>query len=213
MARRSHQVMRRPVTFRALLMRLIKRARQWIGLDRTLPWFKRYQVGRGTYGTPHVLEWGDGTTLQVGSFCSIATGVTIILGGDHRTDWITTYPFPVVRPSAEAIPGHPRTKGNVIIGHDVWLGTNVTILSGVRIGNGAVVGACSVVTRDVDPYAIVAGNPAKLIRKRFSDREIAVIERLAWWNWPDDKLDEAMPLLLSGNVYGLDDWSAKKSTL
>jgi acetyltransferase-like isoleucine patch superfamily enzyme len=160
-------------------------------------------VGRGTYGEPRILHWGEPATLKVGSFCSFAGGVTIFLGGNHRTDWITTYPFSVFRESAKAISGHPTTKGDVIIGHDVWIGADATILSGIRIGNGAVVGACSVVTRDVPAYGIVAGNPAKLIRLRFTDSEIASLEELAWWSWTDSMLDAAMPCLLSGDVSAL----------
>jgi acetyltransferase-like isoleucine patch superfamily enzyme len=164
------------------------------------PWTERYTVGRGTYGEPEVRHWGEPATLKVGSFCSIAVDVTIFLGGNHRIDWITTYPFPVMRESAKNIPGHPATKGDVIIGNDVWIAAGATILSGVRIGNGAVIGACSVVTKDVPPYGIVAGNPAKLVRFRFSEEEIATLEKIAWWDWPDAKIDTAMPLLLAGDV-------------
>jgi acetyltransferase-like isoleucine patch superfamily enzyme len=160
-------------------------------------------VGRGTYGNPQIMEFGDATTLKVGSFCSIAQNVRIFLGGEHRTDWITTYPFPHMRASAHHIPGHPTSKGDVIIGHDVWIGYGATILAGVTIGNGAVIGACAVVTKDVPPYAIVAGNPAKLIRFRFTESEIAALQQLAWWNWDDAQIDRAMPFLLAGNVAAL----------
>jgi len=141
--------------------------------------------------------------LRIGSFCSLARKVTIFLGGDHRIDWVTTYPFMHFRESARHVEGHPRTKGDVVIGNDVWIGYGATILSGVRIGNGAVVGACSVVTRDVPAYGIVAGNPAKLLRHRFSEETIRLLEQLAWWDWPDADLDRAMPLLLSGDVVSL----------
>ncbi len=167
------------------------------------PWTERYAVGRGTYGDPEVLHWGEPSTLHVGAYCSIAAGVKIFLGGNHRTDWITTYPFSVFRESAKAILGHPATNGNVIIGHDVWIAAGATILSGVRIGNGAVIGACALVTRDVPAYGIVAGNPAKLIRLRFTEDEIATLEELAWWDWNDSKLDAAMPHLLAGSVSAL----------
>jgi len=170
---------------------------------RSKSWTERFSVGRGTYGKPEILHWGEPATLKVGSFCSIARGVRIFLGGNHRIDWITTYPFPVFRESARAIAGHPATKGDVIIGHDVWIGADATILSGIRIGNGAVIGACSVVTKNVPSYGIVAGNPAKLIRLRFTKEEIACLEELAWWNWTDSKLDAAMPYLLAGDVSAL----------
>jgi acetyltransferase-like isoleucine patch superfamily enzyme len=171
----------------------------------SLPWTERFAVGRGTYadGEPTILHWGEAATLKVGAFCSIATGVTIFLGGNHRCDWITTYPFPVLRESAKAITGHPATKGDVIIGHDVWIGANATIMSGVRINNGAVIGACAVVTKDVPAYVIVAGNPAKVIRSRFTETEVETLQRLAWWDWPDSQIDEAMQFLLNGDVSAL----------
>ena len=168
------------------------------------PWTERYSVGRGTYGEPEVRHWGEPATLKVGAFCSIGSYVTVFLGGDHRVDWITTYPFSIFRESAKSIPGRPTTtKGDVIIGNDVWIGASATILSGVNIGNGAVIGACSVVTKDVPPYGIAAGNPAKVVRLRFSEEEIAKLEKMAWWNWPDTKIDAAMPLLLAGDVAAL----------
>lgn len=168
-----------------------------------VPWTERFSVGRGTYGDPQILHWGESATLKVGAFCSIAKNVTIFLGGNHRTDWITTYPFSVFRDSAKAIGGHPATRGDVIIGSDVWIGANATILSGVHIGDGAVIGASSVVTRNVPPYGIVAGNPAKLARFRFTEDEIRRLEELGWWNWSDSKLDAAMPFLLAGDVSAL----------
>lgn len=160
-------------------------------------------MGRGTYGEPQILHWGEPATLKVGAFCSIAKNVTIFLGGNHRTDWITTYPFPVFRESAKAITGHPATRGDVIIGNDVWIGANATILSGVRVGDGAVIGTGSVVTKDIPPYGVFAGNPATLNRFRFSEKEITCLEELAWWNWPDPKLDAAMQYLLAGDVSAL----------
>ncbi|HWB59826.1 MAG TPA: CatB-related O-acetyltransferase [Chthoniobacteraceae bacterium] len=171
-------------------------------------WTDKYEVGKGTYGAPEVRHWGEPATLKVGAYCSIAVDVKIFLGGNHRIDWITTYPFTVFRESAKGIKGHPATKGDVIIGNDVWIGAGAIILSGVSIGNGAVIGAYSVVTKDVPPYGIAAGNPAKFIRYRFSEADIATLEQLAWWDWPDAKIDAAMPLLLAGNVAALRDFAA-----
>ncbi|MGH7950743.1 MAG: CatB-related O-acetyltransferase [Limisphaerales bacterium] len=172
---------------------------------------ERFSVGRGTYGEPTVAQWkeqNEPATLKIGSFCSIGGNVTILLGGDHRVDWITTYPFPAYRESARTIADFCVTKGDVIIGNDVWIGNGATILSGVQVGNGAVIGACSVVAKNVPPYGIVVGNPSKLIRFRFMENEIACLERLAWWNWPDAKLDAAMPLLLAGDVAALEKFAA-----
>jgi acetyltransferase-like isoleucine patch superfamily enzyme len=182
---------------------LIKRLIQKVFRGNSKSWTEQFSVGRGTYGNPRVLHWGEPATLKVGSFCSIADGCKIFLGGNHRVDWITTYPFSVLRDSAKDILGHPATKGDVIIGHDVWIGADATIFSGISIGNGAVIGACSVVTRNVPAYGIVAGNPAKLIRLRFTEDEIACLEKLGWWNWSDAKIDAAMQYLLSGDVPAL----------
>jgi acetyltransferase-like isoleucine patch superfamily enzyme len=171
--------------------------------SRRAPVRDRYQIGRGTYGEPAVLTWDGEGTLRVGAFCSFARGVTVILNGEHRTDWVTTYPFPKFRDSARSATGHVASKGDVVIGNDVWVGFGATILAGVTIRDGAVVGAAAVVTRDVAPYAIVAGNPARLIRHRFDEETIGLLRRLAWWDWSDDELDRAMPLLLSADVRGL----------
>lgn len=158
--------------------------------------YPQYEFGRGTYGIPKIYNWGEGTTLQVGAYCSIADGVQIFLGGEHRTDWVTTYPFPVFWEAATGVQGHPRSKGDVIIGNDVWIGTDATLLSGVKIGDGAVIGAKSVVVKDVPPYAIVAGNPARVIKMRFDNDTIARLLKVTWWEWDDARIERALPLLL-----------------
>lgn len=172
-------------------------------------WKIKYTVGKGTYGDPIILDWNEQSSLYVGNYCSIADEVAILLGGGHRTDWITTYPFSALRASAKDIKGHPSTKGDVVIGHDVWVGFGATILSGITIGNGAVIGAKAVVTKNVPPYAIVAGNPAKVIRYRFSDDDIQVLERLQWWNWSIEIIDQAMPILLDGDIEKLEQFYAE----
>lgn len=164
------------------------------------PKFAAHKIGRGTYGSPRVLSWRDGTALEIGSFCSISDTVTIMLGGEHRVDWVTTYPFSFFFPEAAGFKGHPRTRGDVVIGNDVWIGYEALILSGVRVGNGAVVGARSVVTRDVEPYSIVAGNPARHVRFRFDEATVKALEAIAWWDWPMEKIREAWPLLLAEDV-------------
>jgi acetyltransferase-like isoleucine patch superfamily enzyme len=159
-----------------------------------------FEVGTGTYGEPVVVYWDCGATLRIGRYCSIAAGVTVLLGGEHHTDWVTTYPFSLMFPDAAELQGYPHTKGDVNIGSDVWLGYDALILSGVTIGHGAVVGARSVVARDVEPYAVVAGNPARVIRHRFTP---PVVERLLaarWWDWPEAKIREAWPLLMSNRI-------------
>lgn len=187
-----------------LSRRLLRRITRNTGRD---DWKQRYLVGRGTYGVPNILEWPGGTTLRVGSFCSIAEDVTIVLGGNHRVDRITTFPFSELGAPAREIVGHPASRGDVVIGNDVWIGTKALILSGVRVGDGAVVGAGAVVSRDVSPYGIVVGNPARLVRTRFPPEEVAVLLALEWWNWDDAKLRAATPHLLNNSVGGLKEFS------
>jgi acetyltransferase-like isoleucine patch superfamily enzyme len=129
--------------------------------------------------------------------------VKIFIGAEHRVDWITTYPFSSLDPKFAHIPGHPHTKGDVVIGNDVWIGWGATILSGVTIGDGAVIGASSLVTKDVAPYTIVGGNPAKLVRARFSDAHIRALLDLKWWDWDMERIHANMDLLLSGNIDAL----------
>jgi acetyltransferase-like isoleucine patch superfamily enzyme len=164
--------------------------------------FPAYRFGRGTYGVDlRIHSFGEGATLTVGAFCSIAQGVQIFLGGEHRVDWVTTYPFNVLWKAAGSIQGHPKSKGDVHIGHDVWIGVEAVILSGVTIGHGAVIGARAVVTRDVAPYAIVAGNPGRFIRNRFDDETIDRLLRIGWWHWDDGRIRSLLPLMLSGDVH------------
>lgn len=160
----------------------------------------RDSIGDFTYGCPTILDWHEGASLTIGKFCSIADNVTIFLGGEHRTDWITTYPFSALVeewPAASHIQGHPKTKGDVIIGNDVWIGRDAVIMSGVSIGDGAVNGARAVVIKHVDPYSIVAGNPARHIKNRFSDDVIKKLLELKWWNWSEAQIVKKLPMLLS----------------
>ena len=186
------------MSVKKIIKRIFTRADTFFMKENKL--YAKYEIGEWTYGSPKVFSWRDGTTLKIGRFCAIADGVIILLGGDHRIDWVTTYPFSKIFPQAKGFTGHPRSKGDVIIGNDVWIGTDALILSGVEIGNGAAIAARSVITEDVLPYSIVAGNPAKLIRFRFKKSIREKLQKIAWWNWPLSKIEAAWPLLLSSDI-------------
>jgi len=157
-------------------------------------------IGRWSYGDLRVHSWGEPATLTIGAFCSLGPGVQIMLGGEHRPDWVTTFPFTVLWNQARHIPGHPRTKGDVTIGNDVWIGMETLILSGVSIGDGAVIGARSVVSDDVQPYEVVAGNPARHVRTRFDAQTVQRLLAVRWWDWDDDRIVNQLPLLLGGDA-------------
>lgn len=162
----------------------------------------RISVGRFTYGNPEFKIWGDSERIEIGSFCSIAEEVVIFGGGEHRTDWATTFPLRIAFDDEFAgLDGHPSTKGITKIGNDVWIGFRSIILSGVTIGDGAVIGAGSVVSRDVPAYAIVVGNPARLIRYRFSVEDINKLLSMKWWNWSLEKIIKNIPNLSSVNKW------------
>ena len=146
----------------------------------------------------------DVDKLIIGSFCSIGSGASFIMAGNqgHRTDWIATFPFYYMRDEdafAAAVDGF-RRAGDTVIGNDVWIGTEAMIMPGVRIGDGAVIAARAVVTADVEPYAVVAGMPARQLRRRFSQERIAMLLEMRWWDWPLERINAAMPLLCSGQV-------------
>ncbi len=164
------------------------------------PAYSRFDIGDWSYGYPEVFSWGEEATLKIGKFCSLAEGVKILLGGEHRIDWVTTYPLSIFFDQADRYPGHPHTKGDVIIGNDVWIAMDAMIFSGVEIGDGAVISARSIVTKDVPAYAVVGGNPAEVIRYRFDEQTRVALRAIAWWNWPEEKIRDALPLLLSSDI-------------
>lgn len=144
-----------------------------------------------------------GDRLLIGKFCAIAEGIKFIMNGaNHRMDGITTYPFNIfgggwekVTPSLEQLP----FKGDTVIGNDVWIGQNVTIMPGIRIGDGAIIASNTTVTKNVDPYTIVGGNPSRLIKKRFEDKQIEILLKLQWWDWDEEKIFDNLEALVSGD--------------
>jgi acetyltransferase-like isoleucine patch superfamily enzyme len=152
-------------------------------------------IGEGTYGTIKVRGRGE---VVVGKYCSIAANVTAFLPPGHRTDWITTYPFPVFYELP--IKGHPTDPARISIGNDVWIGRNTILIEGAEVGDGAVIGSFSVVAGSVDSYSVVVGNPARRVRSRFPDEIIAGLLKVAWWDWPKEKILENAELLCSRRV-------------
>lgn len=146
----------------------------------------------------------NGDKLIIGKFCAIARGVEFIMNGaNHRMSSVTTYPFNIFgcgwekfTPSVTELP----LKGDTVIGNDVWIGQNVTIMPGIHIGDGAIIGANSVVAKDIPPYSVAVGNPCEVKRKRFDDQLIAYLLELKWWNWDADKIFKNMDVLCSGDL-------------
>jgi len=145
--------------------------------------------------------------LVIGSFCSIGSGAAFIMAGNqgHRNDWISTFPFYWMS-EVETFTGAANgfePAGDTVIGNDVWIGSEAIIMPGVTIGDGAVIGTRALVTRDAPPYAIVGGNPARVIRKRFEEPRIDLLLEMRWWDWPEPHLRAAMQLLTSGDIEAL----------
>lgn len=160
-----------------------------------------WSIGDHTYGAPLLLDYDYGA-LTIGRFCSIAPGTSFILG-NHRTDLVSTYPFKVLSqfwPGAEHADSDHEDRGGIHVGSDVWFGAHCTVLTGAKIGSGAVIAANSVVTKDVPPYAIVAGNPGRIVRYRCSESQIQDLLDLAWWDWPDEKIKSEVPFLTTLSV-------------
>lgn len=153
-------------------------------------------VGRHTYGNVKTMFEKD-ADLTIGAFCSIAEGATFCLGGEHRTDCISSFPFPWKWGIGEA---HRRTRGDIVVGNDVWIGAGAFIMSGVTIGDGAVIGARSVITKNVPPYSVCVGNPFKVTRTRFTKDEVEILLRVKWWDWTDEKIRENISLIMGDDV-------------
>ena len=144
--------------------------------------------------------------LVIGKFCSIAHGASFVLnGGNHFADRLSTYPFPIFGEAFGAPdPGPWPNKGGITIGHDVWIGWDATILPGVTVGDGAIIATKAVVASDVPPYAIVAGNPARVVKYRLPEADIARMLELAWWDWPVERITEASQALMQADVAALE---------
>ena len=143
--------------------------------------------------------------LRIGKFCSIACGAKFLFNSaNHALSSLSTYPFPIFFEEwgleKEDVAEAWDNKGDIIIGNDVWIGYEAVILAGVTIGDGAIIGTRAVVTKDVPPYTIVGGVPAKPIKKRFSDETISELLDIQWWNWPEEKIARNISAIQSGNI-------------
>lgn len=142
--------------------------------------------------------------LIIGKFCQIATGVRFIMNGaNHALSGISTYPFKIFGKAWANAPLEAVNKGDTIIGNDVWFGNSATIMPGVKIGSGAIIGTNSLVTKNVEPYTIIGGNPGKVIRKRFYDDTIDFLLKLSWWDWPIAKITDNIQFIAAGNIEAL----------
>jgi acetyltransferase-like isoleucine patch superfamily enzyme len=162
---------------------------------------------RGTYfdRNVNIISWSDEYKIHVGKYCSIGRDCNFFLHANHRPDWVTTS-SQLLGPVTPEIAnmhmemGHPSCKGDITIGNDVWIGAKSTIMSGVKIGHGAVIGSGSVVAKDIPPYAIVVGNPAKIVKYRFDEQQIEDLLGIAWWDWDESKIKEESMVLWSKDI-------------
>jgi acetyltransferase-like isoleucine patch superfamily enzyme len=165
------------------------------------------RAGRGTYfdRTINILSWSDKFFINVGKYVSIGRDCNFFLHANHRIDWITTSsqlwgPVNDQIANMHMEMGHPTCNGDINVGCDVWIGAKSTIMSGIKIHDGAVVAAGSVVTKDVPPFAIVGGNPAQIIKFRFSPEQIHSLLEIKWWDWEEEKIKNEGMQLWSTNI-------------
>lgn len=168
----------------------------------------RIRLGKHSYCDATIHRWpGQDSRLIVGNYCSIAAGSHVLLGGEHRHNWLTTFPFTSERfhanfPEADTLlDSSTFTNGDVVIENDVWVGYGAIILSGSRVCNGAIVGAGAVVRGTVHPYTVVVGNPARVKHYRFDWPTVRRLLESEWWNWPDDRVRRNLHILCAPPNY------------
>lgn len=154
----------------------------------------------------HVTHHYDfiGDKLIIGKFCSIASGIEFIMNGaNHNMSGFSTYPFNIFGSGWEKVTpkvSDLKIKGDTVVGNDVWIGQNVTILLGVKIGDGAIIGANSVVASDIPAYSVAVGNPCRVIKKRFDNKTIKKLEEIQWWNWSEKKIFDNLEVIVGNDI-------------
>lgn len=152
-------------------------------------------IGKGTYG--NLIRRGNANTVTIGKYCSIADGVLFDCGFNHNSTFVTTFPFHTLYPELQS---NILLKGDINIGSDVWLGEGSVVMSGVKIGHGAIIGMRCIVSKNVNPYEVVVGAPQKVLKKRFTDEQIEKLLQIAWWDWDIDRIKKNAHLLQSDNI-------------
>ncbi|GAC1376469.1 MAG: CatB-related O-acetyltransferase [Acidimicrobiales bacterium] len=172
----------------------------------------RITVGRGTYGIPIVKHYThDETKLTVGNYSALAENAIVMLGGQHAMDQVTTYPLRIgFHMPGAGRDGMPTHTSDTVIGNDVWLAQRSFVRSGLTIGDGAVIAAGSVLTKDVPPYAVMGGNPAKILRFRHTEEQRAALLEIQWWHWPEDEIRRAVPLLAQTDIDSFIDYARRR---
>jgi acetyltransferase-like isoleucine patch superfamily enzyme len=153
--------------------------------------------GEGTYGLPSIISFDKKSKVSVGKYTSIASSVTFLLGANHKSGLITTYPIEKINPQE-----HSNEYGNLQVGNDVWIGYGATLIGEVKVGDGAIIGACALIVDDVPPYAVVGGVPARVIKYRFSEKQIKELQAIKWWTWDEKTILEREADIYSKNIDG-----------
>lgn len=161
--------------------------------------YKWYDILDYTYWIPSI-KYPWAAKLSIGKYCSIAPNVTFMLWWNHRPDWVSTYPFNVLWDWFWHIKWNPSTNWDIRVGNDVWIAKGVTVMSGVTIWDWAVIALWAIVTKDIPPYAIAWGIPAKVIKYRFDPRHIEELQKIKWWDWSDKKVKENVELICSQDI-------------
>jgi virginiamycin A acetyltransferase len=168
---------------------------------------KILEIGKYSYGIPHIYFWDYETKLIIGKFCSISSTANFLLGGNHRKEWISTFPFNAFSDFSVNVQheiGYTSTKGDIIVGNDVWIGHGAIIMSGVEIGDGAIIGAGSLISKNIEAYAIYVGNPAQKIGYRFDSEVIEKLIKIRWWDNSKIKINRMIEHLSKSPSESLD---------